>query len=86
LLPEVVYSLRILFWRLQIQKQLLPAKSMSDLVVYYYNVWKTRGTPRARAWWHAVEEVWRVPVYSCRLSRIMLGASDLRFIESPPAS
>ena len=44
----------------QIQKQLLPAKNMSDLVVYYYNVWKTRGTPRARAWWHAVEEVrWR---------------------------
>ena len=44
---------------MQIQKQLLPTKSMSDLVIYYYNVWKTRGTPRARAWWHAVEEVWR---------------------------
>ena len=41
----------------QIQKQLLPAKSASDLVIFYYNVWKTRGTPRARAWWHAVEEV-----------------------------
>jgi hypothetical protein len=40
----------------QIQKQLLPAKSPSDLVIFYYNVWKTRGTVRARAWWHAVEE------------------------------
>ena len=52
----------VLLLCVQIQKQLLPAKSMSDLVVYYYNVWKTRGSARARAWWAAVEEVSTLPL------------------------
>lgn len=41
----------------QIQKQLLPGKAVPDLIVFYYNVWKTRGSARARAWFLAVEEV-----------------------------
>lgn len=41
----------------QIQQHLLPAKAVADLIVFYYNVWKTRGSARARAWFLAVEEV-----------------------------
>jgi len=26
------------------------------LILYYYNVWKTRATPRARAWFTALEQ------------------------------
>lgn len=41
----------------QIQKQLLPGKTVPDLIVFYYNVWKTKGSARARTWFLAVEEV-----------------------------
>ena len=41
----------------RIAVSLLPERKESDLILYYYNVWKTRATPRARSWFTALEQV-----------------------------
>jgi hypothetical protein len=41
---------------------LLPQRREADLILYYYNVWKTRATPRARAWFTALEQVRPLPL------------------------
>ena len=38
-----------------ISKQFLPYRSPEDLVLYFYNVWKTRLTARAQAWYRRKE-------------------------------
>ena len=40
-----------------IRKQFLPQRETEDLVLYYYNVWKTQITPRAQAWYQRLAEV-----------------------------
>ncbi len=48
---------RILFCCRRIQKSLLQTRREAELILYYYNVWKTRATPRARSWFTALEQV-----------------------------
>lgn len=36
---------------------LLSSRKESEVILYYYNVWKTKATPRARAWFTALEQV-----------------------------
>lgn len=45
----------------RIAVSLLPQRREADLILYYYNVWKTRATPRARAWFTALEQVRLLP-------------------------
>jgi hypothetical protein len=45
----------------RIAVSLLPQRREADLILYYYNVWKTRATPRARAWFTALEQVRPLP-------------------------
>lgn len=40
-----------------IRKQFLPQRETEQLVLYYYNVWKTQSTARAQAWYQRLEEV-----------------------------
>lgn len=40
-----------------IASRLLPAKGPARVASFYYNVWKTRGVPRARAWYRRRQEV-----------------------------
>ena len=42
-----------------IRKQFLPQRETEQLVLYYYNVWKTQSTARAQAWYQRLEEVVR---------------------------
>lgn len=57
----------IFLLRRRIATSLLPDRKESDLILYYYNVWKTRATPRARAWFTALEQVARLPSLPCSL-------------------
>lgn len=40
----------------RIAVSLLSNRKESELILYYYNVWKTKATPRARAWFTALEQ------------------------------
>lgn len=70
LVPNADSSALLHVWNVQVRKipgyapgcrriavSLLPERKESDLILYYYNVWKTRATPRARAWFTALEQV-----------------------------
>jgi hypothetical protein len=56
----------------RIAVSLLPQRREADLILYYYNVWKTRATPRARAWFTALEQVrWLPLALLCACEAIM---------------
>lgn len=59
----------------RIAVSLLPQRREADLILYYYNVWKTKATPRARAWFTALEQV-----------RLWLGAAKIQATALPASS